>query len=148
MPSSPFHRILRPFLLTIFILECSAFVFLMYFKPTMSLLEGLVEILAPTGQFKNVSSPESNKGVTSVLINDLNVGSSLFNIEDSPLLTRTYTKKSDWLIVYYAHTPFTTTIAPFVQSAIDAAAVLSGTYVDEFGITVILVTAALDWTLS
>lgn len=64
-------------------LECFAFLFLMHFKPTTSFLQGLVGILAPIDQVKNLFYSESHKGVTSVLTSDLNVGSSLFNIEGS-----------------------------------------------------------------
>lgn len=91
--SSPFHRILRPLLLHIFILECAAFVFLMYLKPTTSFGSGLVKILAPNDQVNSLFSNESNKGVTSVLIYNLNGGILLCNIEVSTsLTTRTRTR--------------------------------------------------------
>lgn len=91
--SSPFHKILRPLLLHIFTLECAAFVFLMYLKPTTSFGSGLVKILAPNDQVNRLFSNESNKGVTSVLIYNLNVGTLLCNIKVSTsLTTRTRTR--------------------------------------------------------
>ncbi|XP_047202068.1 4-galactosyl-N-acetylglucosaminide 3-alpha-L-fucosyltransferase 9-like [Girardinichthys multiradiatus] len=109
MSSGTFHKILRPLLFSIFILGCFVTVFLMYFKPSTSWLNGPLESSDSTNHIKHVFA-KSDKNVTTVLVwlwpfgqtYEMNICSSTFNIEGCFITAdKNFYNKSDGIVIHH-----------------------------------------------
>ncbi|KAF7201565.1 4-galactosyl-N-acetylglucosaminide 3-alpha-L-fucosyltransferase 9 [Nothobranchius furzeri] len=110
MLSTTTNKILRPLLITIFVLGCFVTVFLMYFKPSTGWIYGPVESTVSTDQVKTLFSTKNNKNLTIVLVwlwpfgqtYDLNVCSSAFNIEGCFITAdRNLYNRSDGVVIHH-----------------------------------------------
>ncbi|MEQ2254875.1 hypothetical protein ILYODFUR_008103 [Ilyodon furcidens] len=88
MLSGPFHKILRPLLFSIFIIGCFVTSFFMYFKPSISWLNGPLESSDSANRIHPVFTAKSDKNLTTILLwlwpfgkkSEINICSSAFNI--------------------------------------------------------------------
>ncbi|KAM4723440.1 4-galactosyl-N-acetylglucosaminide 3-alpha-L-fucosyltransferase 9-like [Anableps anableps] len=109
-PSGTFHKKLRTLLFGVFILGCFVTAFLMYFKPSTSWLNYLLEPSDSTNHIQHVFPVKNDKNLTTVLvwlwpfgtIYDTNVCSSLFNIDGCFITAdRKFYNKSDGVVIHH-----------------------------------------------
>ncbi|XP_023208213.1 alpha-(1,3)-fucosyltransferase 9-like [Xiphophorus maculatus] len=109
-PSGSFHKILRLVMFSVFILGCIVTAFFMYYKPSPTFLNHLLESSDCTKNIQHVYTATNYKNMTIVLVwlwpfgqtYEMNICSSAFNIEGCFITAdRKFYNKSDGVVIHH-----------------------------------------------